>query len=128
MLLIGVKESNGWLSSRWNLTYRVSWKALCKAVYASFDFYNGAEVLVDGNKMTVANKEAILQLEEGRELIIRGYSKIINVPLMITFYNQLQAVDVSVPLGTDEFSSADYQKFNLSLGQYMDSLELSMYR
>ena len=28
---------------------------------------------------------------------------------------------------TDEFKDADYQKFNMSLGQYMDSIELAMY-
>ncbi len=28
---------------------------------------------------------------------------------------------------TEEFKEADYHKFNMSLGAYMDSLELSMY-
>ena len=54
--------------------------------------------------------------------------KIIQVPLMITFFNQLQTVRVSVACATDEFKDADYKKFNMSLGQYMDSIELAMYR
>lgn len=54
MLLIGVKSDSGWLSSRWNLTYRVGWEHICK--------------------------------------------------------------------------EADYEKFNKSLCQYMDSIELAMYR
>ena len=32
MLLIGVKEENGWISSRWNLTYRTSWERILKAL------------------------------------------------------------------------------------------------
>jgi hypothetical protein len=28
---------------------------------------------------------------------------------------------------TEEFKEADYQKFNFSLGEFMDSVELSMY-
>jgi hypothetical protein len=29
---------------------------------------------------------------------------------------------------TEEFQTADYQKFNMSMGQYMDSIEIAMYR
>ena len=47
---------------------------------------------------------------------------------MITFYNQLQFVDVHVERSTDEFMEADYQKFNMSFGQYLDSLEIAMHR
>ena len=48
--------------------------------------------------------------------------------MMVTFLNQINAVNVSIAQITDEFKTADYQRFNLSLGQYMDSIELSMYR
>ena len=61
-------------------------------------------------------------------MTIRGVSKIVQVPLMVTFFNQLQTVRVSVARATDEFKEADYKKFNMSLGQYMDSIELAMYR
>ena len=47
---------------------------------------------------------------------------------MITFYNQLQAVRCSVACATEEFQVADYEKFNKSLAQYMDSLEIAMFR
>jgi hypothetical protein len=33
-----------------------------------------------------------------------------------------------MPCVAGKFEKADYQKFNLSLGEYMDSLELAMYR
>ena len=29
---LGVKENNGWLSSRWNLTYSAGWEKICRAV------------------------------------------------------------------------------------------------
>ena len=128
MLLVGVKADSGWLSSRWNLTYRVGWEHICKGVYSVYDFYDGAEVLAGGGKVQVNEKDDILKLDEGMNLTVRGMSKILKVPVMITFYNQTQAVDVSVPQMGEEFKEADYQKFNQSLCQYMDSIELAMYR
>lgn len=127
MLLIGVKKDKGWLLSRWNLTYRVGWDRICKAVKAIYDFYDGQEILVDGKAVEIRSEEDILHLDESGNMVIRGMSKIIKVPLMITFYNQTNAVEVSVAGLTDEFKEADYQKFNMSLGQYMDSVELAMY-
>lgn len=52
----------------------------------------------------------------------------IKVPIMITFYNQTNIVDVNVAKMTYEFSKTDYEKFNKSLCQYLDSIELAMYR
>lgn len=128
MLLVGVKEENGWLLSRWNLTYKAGWNHICKAVFSVYDYFNRPEVLVDGKIVEIKNKDEILVLEEARSIVIRGNSEIIKIPLMITFYNQLQAVDVNVAGITDEFKEADYQRFNMSLGQFMDSIELVMYR
>lgn len=128
MLLVGVKADSGWLSSRWNLTYRVGWEHICKGVHSVYDFYDGAEVLIGGGKAQIGGKDDILKLEEGMNLTVRGMSKILKVPVMITFYNQTQAVDVSVPQMGEEFKEANYEKFNQSLCQYMDSIELAMYR
>lgn len=128
MLLVGVRESNGWLLSRWNLTYRVGWKHICKAVNAVYDLYEQQEVLVDNKPVVVGSKEDILKLDEAGNLTIRGVSKIIEVPIMITFMNQTKVVDVNVAQATSEFLEADYQKFNMSMCQYMDSIELAMYR
>lgn len=127
MLLIGVKEEKGWLLSRFNLTYKIGWEQVCKAVYSVYDFYDRQEVLVDGKVLSIQNKEEILKQEEAGRMVIRGISKILNVPMMITFYNQMNAVDVNVACATEEFKVADYQKFNMSMGQYMDSIELAMY-
>ena len=128
MLLVGLKEERGWLISRWNLTYRVGWEHICKAAHSVYDFYGQPEILVDGKQIDIKNKDDILDIEEAGNLVIRGMSTIIKVPLMITFYNQLSAVDVNVAGATEEFKAADYQKFNMSLGQYMNSIELAMYR
>lgn len=128
MLLVGVKESNGWLLSRWNLTYRVGWEHICKAAQSVFDFYAQPEVLVDNRSAAISSKEDIIKLEEAGSLTIRGLSTIIKVPIMITFMNQTNVVDVNVAGATEEFAEADYQKFNMSLCQYMDSIELAMYR
>ena len=128
MVLLGVREENGWLCSSWNLTYRVGWEHICKAVSSVYDYYNKPEILVDGTVIGVSGKEEILGAAERGTMTIRGFSTIIKSPVMITFYNQIQTVDVTIPCMMDEFKVADYQKFNMSLGQYMDSIELAMYR
>ena len=46
---------------------------------------------------------------------------------MMTFFNQLKTVNVAVACATDEFKEADYHNFNMSMGQFMDSVELAMY-
>ena len=128
MLLTGVKASNGWLLSRWNLTYRVGWEHICKAVHAAYEFYMQPEVLTDNMPAAIGNQDDILKLEEKGSMTVRGLSTILKVPVMITFVNQTNIVDVNVAQATNEFSEADYQKFNFSLCQYMDSIELAMYR
>lgn len=127
MLLLGVRKENGWLLSTFKLTYDVGWREICNAVSATYDYYDKVEVLVDDKRVNISSKDEILQLEEAGSIIIRGLSKIVEVPLMLTFFNQLQKVNVAVACATDEFLEADYQKFNMSIGQYMDSVELAMY-
>lgn len=128
MLLVGIKENDAWVLSRWNLTYRVGWEHICKAVHSVYDFYSQPEVLIEDKIATIGKKEEILTLDERGGLTIRGVSNIIKVPIMITFYNQTNIVDVNVAKMTSEFSETDYEKFNKSLCQYLDSIELAMYR
>lgn len=127
MLLLGVREENGWLAATFNLTYPASWEKICRAVSRAYEYYENTEILVDGKTAKIKSDDDILKLEEAGEMTIRGISKIFNVPIMITFYNQLKTVNVAVAGITDEFKQADYEKFNLSLGEYMDSFELFMY-
>ena len=115
MLLLGVEKDNGWLFAEYRLTYRVGWEHICKGVKLAYDYYDNVEVLVDDKIVNINSKEQVKELEEAGKMTIRGISKIIGVPLMITFYNQLQVVRCSVGCVTEEFQVADYEKFNKSL-------------
>ena len=94
MLLLGVREENGWLMSTFNLTYAVGWDKICKAVSMAYGYYDKVEVLVDNEVIDISSTEEILTLEEARTMTIRGISTIIKVPMMITFFNQLKTVNV----------------------------------
>ena len=73
-------------------------------------------------------KENILNVDESSSMTIRGMSTIVGIPIMITFYNQTNIVDINVAKATEEFKSADYQSFNKSLCQYLDSMEIAMHQ
>ncbi|MBE5958378.1 MAG: hypothetical protein E7254_05900 [Lachnospiraceae bacterium] len=128
MHLIGFREESGWLTSRWELTYPASWENIQKGAAALYVFFDQTEVFVDGEKIEISGSEDISNLEEHGKLVIRGMSSIVKVPVMITFYNQLQAVDVVVAQANEEFENTDYEKFNHSMCQYLDSAEIAMYR
>ena len=132
MKLEGVKKEGDWLRSEWRLTYRVGWEHICKAAALLYQYTEDAEVLTggasDGSTAAVKDENDIMSLEEAGYLTIRGLSKILMVPVMITFYNQLDLVRVTVACATDEFKEADYREFNLSMCQFLDSAELAMYR
>ena len=126
MHLRGVKQDDGWLFSRWELTYPVGWHNIIRGVESSYDYYDSPEILSGGEPVNIGRKEDISKIEENATMTIRGMSKIVKIPIMITFYNQVQSVDVNVPLGADGLNDTDYEKFNHSLCQYMDSIELTM--
>ncbi len=131
MKLVGVNKGGGWLYSEWNLTYRVGWSRICKAAQLIHHDMKDLEILIgntgDEARISVKDEEEILSLEESGHLTIRGVSGLIGVPIMITFFNQLDLVRVTVACATEEFAEADYKKFNLSMCQYLDSAELAMY-
>ena len=132
MKLLGVEKKGNYLYSEWNLTFRVSWSQICKAAQLIHHYTKDPEILIGdaGNesKVSIKDEQEILSLEESGHLTIRGVSKNIGVPIMITFFNQLDLVRVTVISTTEEFAEADYKKFNLSMCQYLDSAELAMYR
>lgn len=128
MVLVGIKEENGWILSRWNLTYGIGWEHILKAVKSVYDYYHNLEIVVDGKVLDINDKHKILDIPEASQLVFRGISEIIKAPVMITLYNQLQAVDVSVAAMSDEFKITNYESFNKSMCQYLDSIELAMYR
>ena len=132
MKLLGVEKRDDYLYSEWNLTYRVGWHQIVKAAALIYQYTEDPEILTGDaegmSKASVKSPEEIMNLEEMGYLTIRGISEILKVPVMITFFNQLDLVRVTVISETEEFAEADYEKFNLSMCQYLDSAELAMYR
>ena len=127
MLLVGQHEEDGWIRSTFNLTYRVAWEQLLLAVYGAYRYFSDPEVLVDGEPVDIAAPTDILSIAEDRNIMLRGISTVITAPLMITFYNQVHFVNVSVGAVNDEFRDTDYEKYNKSMGQLMDSMEIMMH-
>lgn len=128
MLLRDLKEDENWLTSAWQLTYRVGWEHILRGVYAVYDSFVRTDILVNQRELPDISKESVPAIEEGSNLTIRGMSRTLGVPLMMTFYNQTNIVEVFVAKATEEFKSADYKSFNISMCQFLDSVELAMYR
>ena len=112
MLLVGQHEEDGWIRSTFNLTYRVAWEQLLLAVYGAYRYFSDPEILVDGEPVDIAAPTDILSIAEDRNIMLRGISTVITAPLMITFYNQVHFVNVSVGAVNDEFRDTDYEKYN----------------
>ncbi|WP_455955349.1 hypothetical protein [Actinomyces sp.] len=127
MLLVGEHEEDGWIQSTFTLTYRVAWEQLLLAVYGAYRYFSDPEVLVDSKPVEIGDPEEILTIAEDRNIMLRGISTVIAAPLMISFYNQVQFVNVSVAAVNDEFRDTDYEKYNKSMGQLMDSMEIMMH-
>lgn len=131
MKLAGVEKRGNSLYAEWVLTYRVGWSSICKAASLIFQYTKDPEILTGDaggeTKVSVKNAKKILSLRESGYLTIRGESEIIGVPIMITFFNQTDLVRQTVISATEEFMEADYERFNKSMCQYMDSAELAMY-
>ena len=127
MLLVGEHEEDGWIQSTFTLTYRVAWEQLLLAVYGAYRYFSDPEVLVDGKPVEIGTPEEILTIAEDRNIMLRGISTVITAPLMISFYNQVQFVNVSVAAVNDEFRDTDYEKYNKSMCQLMDSMEIMMH-
>ena len=128
MLLEGVAEQEGWLFSRWSLTYPTGWESIRKAVQAAYAYFERPELLTDDEPQEIANAKEIPNLPEAGSLTLRGSCTMIGARIMLRFYNQTDTVDVSLPMDKGEFARADYERFNRSLCQLMDSVEIAMYR
>ena len=127
MLLVGENENNGWIRSTFNLTYRVSWPQLLLAVHGAYPYFANPQVLVDDAQVPISRQTDILSIPENRTIMLRGISTVINAPLMITFHNQTPTVNVSVGCVNEEFRNTNYEKFNKSMCQLMDSMEIMMH-
>ena len=127
MILIGEKEEKGWVHANYRLTRPVSWQQLLKSVHGVYGYFKKTEILVDGLPIQIGQPEEILQIPESKAISIRGVLTIIDVPVVVTFYNQADYVNAMVACANEEFQNTNYEKFNKSMSQIMDSLELMMY-
>lgn len=84
------------MDSKWTLTYCVNWESICKSIEKIYDFFTNSEILVNGKIMLINNKNDILKINEASSITIRGKANIIKSSIMITFYNQLDIVYVSI--------------------------------
>lgn len=129
MVLDEFRTENGWILSRWRLTYHASWALIVRGVSKIAAYYDQFEVLTAIIQGAAAHKievDKVTEAEEGGVLVARGMSKMIGCPLSITFYNQLQMIEVQIAQSLDEFKEPTYESLSKSLGQYLDSVELYM--
>ena len=134
MLLIGITEEPGWIRSTFNLTYRVSWETLLKGVRGVYPYMRDVsqnaetpEILVDDEIIQISSPDEILAIPEAGSITIRGFAPVIKAPAMLVFHNQVPSVNVAVGRVGEEYQNTDYEKFNKSLGQFMDSIEIMMH-
>lgn len=127
MVLSTVKEDNdGFIVARWNTTYSISWDNILKTVRDIAENYIMPVIIVnDSVKIDIINLDDILKIKEAVSLTLCGMSKTYEIPIIIRFYNQLSIVESEIP---SEFLKCDYEKVNKALGQYMDSIEIKMFK
>ena len=85
------------------------------------------EVLVDDAIIQISSRDEILAIPEAGSITIRGFSPVIKAPAMLVFHNQVSFVNVAVGRVGEEYQNTDYEKFNKSLCQFMDSIEIMMH-
>lgn len=128
MLLIGVKKDASWLHSRWDLTWGTGWDPICRGACRLYADLEDPELFVDGEKQPpFEEREKILDIPEHGRMMVRGLSKTLGIPVMVTFFNQTKVVDLTHPVSADICTSTDYETYNKALAPYVDSLELAMF-
>ena len=71
--------------------------------------------------------DEILAIPEAGSITIRGFVPVIKTAAMLVFHNQASFVNVAVGRVGEEYQNTDYEKFNKSLCQFMDSIEIMMH-
>ena len=126
MILIGEKEEKGWVHANYRLTRPVSWQQLLKAVHGVYGYFKKTEILVDGLPIQIGQPEEILQTPESNAISIRGVLTIIDVPVVVTFYNQVHFINVRVECNNEELKNLDYEHYNKFIGKFIDNMEIAM--
>ena len=85
------------------------------------------EILVDNAIIQISSPDEILAIPEAGSITIRGFVPVIKTAAMLVFHNQVPSVNVAVGRVGEEYQNTDYEKFNKSLCQFMDSIEIMMH-
>ena len=85
------------------------------------------EILVDNAIVQISSPDEILTIPEAGSITIRGFVPVIKTAAMLVFHNQVSFVNVAVGRVGEEYQNTDYEKFNKSLCQFMDSIEIMMH-
>ena len=81
----------------------MSWPQLLLAVHGAYPYFANPQVLVDDAQVPISRQTDILSIPENR------------------------TVNVSVGCVNEEFRNTNYEKFNKSMCQLMDSMEIMMH-
>ena len=85
------------------------------------------EILVDDEIIQISSPDEILAIPEAGSITIRGFVPVIKTAAMLVFHNQVPRVNVAVGRVGEEYQNTDYEKFNKSMCQFMDSIEIMMH-
>ena len=61
-------------------------------------------------------------------MMVRGRSKTLGIPVMVSFTNQVKYVSVTMPASKEVVDTTDYETFNKEIAPYVDSLEIMMFQ
>ena len=92
---------------------------LIQGVRGVYPYIEDAEVQVDGEPLRISTPEA-------SSVMIRGMSPILKAPIMLTFFNQKPFINVAISRINEEFQATNYEKYNKSMCQFMNSIEIMM--
>ena len=129
MKLMDFQENDGWLMSKWALRDRTDWSGICKAVMTLYDgFFMTGLVGEDDEEIKVESKEGIAEIPEGMEITLRGMSLEFGVPLMLTFFNQTNAVNIVLAEASDEYKNLDRASFEKCMSAYAAKIENAIFK
>ena len=100
---------------------------LIQGVRGVYPYIEDAEVRVDSEPLRFSAPEDLLAIPEASSVMIRGMSPILKASIMLTFFNQKPFINVAIGRVNEEFQTTDYEKFNKSMRQFMDSIEIMMH-
>ena len=138
MVLRNFEEGNGWMTSGWSATWPMGWDMILNCAAACAEDMEHPQLLTVAGPGSEAEDKTGVAFGEGnglnREVLaeaglltIRGMSRLLGVPVSLTFYNQSPYVTLVFPVSfMDSFDTEDnpYRRISLEMGQFLDSIEI----